>query len=206
MVKNKKKISVIVAIFLIAVIGIGATLAYLSDTANTVTNAFTVGDVEAETWEKVPGGEDGLVDNEEGFTYEDMVPGVAMDKAPYVKVLADSVDAYVYANVTGLNGVIQIMYGENEGFNTDDWTAVDVDEFGNGLYRYNDIVESNAADVSTTCVFDFVKLNRGIENGDDGLTLDGESVTADDLIIQGFVIQAAGLTIDEADDAALAAF
>ncbi|MDL2249597.1 SipW-dependent-type signal peptide-containing protein [Lachnospiraceae bacterium OttesenSCG-928-J05] len=206
MVKNKKKISVIVAIFLIAVIGIGATLAYLSDTANTVTNAFTVGDVEAETWEKVPGGEDGLVDNEEGFRYEDMVPGVAMAKAPYVKVLADSVDAYVYANVTGLNGVIQIMYGENEGFNTDDWTAVAVDQFGNGLYRYNDIVESNAADVPTTCVFDFVKLNRGIENGDDGLTLDGESVTADDLKIQGFVIQAAGIDIDEADKAAAAAF
>ncbi|MGF7002717.1 putative ribosomally synthesized peptide with SipW-like signal peptide [Lachnospiraceae bacterium PFB1-21] len=206
MVKNKKKISVIVAIFLIAVIGIGATLAYLSDTANTVTNAFTVGDVEAETWEKVPGGEDGLVDNEEGFSYEDMVPGVAMDKAPYVKVLADSVDAYVYANVTGLNGVIQIMYGENEGFNTDDWTAVDVDQFGNGLYRYNAIVESNAANVSTTCVFDFVKLNRDIENGDDGLTLEGKPVTADDLIIQGFVIQAAGIDIDEADKAAAAAF
>ncbi|MGF7011140.1 putative ribosomally synthesized peptide with SipW-like signal peptide [Lachnospiraceae bacterium PF1-22] len=206
MVKNKKKISVIVAIFLIAAIGIGATLAYLSDTANTVTNAFTVGDVEAETWEKVPGGEDGLVDNEEGFSYEDMVPGVAMDKAPYVKVLADSVDAYVYANIKGLNGVIQIMYGENEGFNTDDWTAVAVDQFGNGLYRYNAIVESNTANVSTTCVFDFVKLNRDIENGDDGLTLDGESVTADDLIIQGFVIQAAGIDIDEADKAALAAF
>ena len=41
--KNKKALKLIGALALVATVGVGATLAYLTDKSNIVTNSFTVG-------------------------------------------------------------------------------------------------------------------------------------------------------------------
>ena len=43
--KNKKLLTTLGAVALLGAIGVGSTLAYLTDTTGTVTNTFTVGNV-----------------------------------------------------------------------------------------------------------------------------------------------------------------
>ncbi|NLC39817.1 MAG: hypothetical protein GX763_02745 [Clostridiaceae bacterium] len=82
---KKRILTVSLLLALAAILIIGATIAYFTDTTDTKTNTFTVGkvkiDLEEPKWEDVTA---------------TLMPGVSFDKDPTITVLADSQDAYVF--------------------------------------------------------------------------------------------------------------
>lgn len=105
---NKKKVlAMVTALALVAVVGIGATLAYFTDKAD-IQNVITMGHVDISLTENkvekdadgeyVPVGETELT--EEGLTFEDVVPGQTVPKNPTITVEEDSENCYVRATLT----------------------------------------------------------------------------------------------------------
>ena len=105
---NKKKVlAMVTALALVAVVGIGATLAYFTDKAD-IQNVITMGHVDINLTENkvekdadgeyVPVGETELT--EEGLTFDDVVPGQTVPKNPTITVEEDSENCYVRATVT----------------------------------------------------------------------------------------------------------
>lgn len=110
MKKSKKLIVLIVAVALIAAVGVGSTLAYLTSKSDTVTNTFTVG--------KYP--DNALVIKEHAVTqntdgdyvadtaevtsnaYNDILPGVKLDKDPFLRLAANSPTSYLFMKASGL--------------------------------------------------------------------------------------------------------
>lgn len=89
---------------LLVSLSVGATLAYLTSTAD-VTNTFTVGNVEIKLDEATVDPETGKAKipanrTEDGNQLVRMVPGRKIDKDPTVTVLAGSEDCYVRVKVT----------------------------------------------------------------------------------------------------------
>lgn len=98
----KKKLVVITSIVAILALAVGGILAYLTSTAS-VTNTFTVGDVEI-TLDEAVVDENGkaLADGsrtDEGNEYH-LIPGLEYDKDPTVTVAAGSEESYVRMLVT----------------------------------------------------------------------------------------------------------
>lgn len=98
---NKKKAAILISsLAIIAVLVIGGTLAYFTDTDN-AQNVFTLGKVTGEITENT---EAGTVDGhpvkpgtptEDGISYDKIVPGDWLSKEPRVNLTGDSEDAYV---------------------------------------------------------------------------------------------------------------
>lgn len=87
---NKKKIGTgLLALGLVAVVGIGGSLAWFTDQQN-VTNKFETGFIDASIKEEGPDGE-----TTEGIEYEDVKPGDKLDKKVTVSLEEDSGDAWV---------------------------------------------------------------------------------------------------------------
>ena len=100
---NKRKLTALVAsLSLVAVVGIGATLAYFTDNASTQ-NIVTMGHVDISLTEnEVTKNENGdyIVDDtkpvtEEGLVFDGVLPGDTIPKNPTINLLDGSVDAYV---------------------------------------------------------------------------------------------------------------
>jgi len=91
---------------LVAVVSIGGTIAWLTDTTDAVVNTFTESDVEIKLTET------DLTDNthKEGVenSYQ-MVPGNTIVKDPMVTVLADSEECYVFVRVVKENNFDNFM-------------------------------------------------------------------------------------------------
>lgn len=100
---NKRKlIALVTSLSLVAVVGIGATLAYFTDNAS-AQNVVTMGHVDISLTEnEVTKDENGdyIVDDtkpvtEEGLEFEGVLPGDTIPKNPTINLLEGSVDAYV---------------------------------------------------------------------------------------------------------------
>ena len=94
---KKKTIALIIAMCLLIGGAIGGVVAWLIDTTDTVTNTFSVGDINIEISET---GMSGLTKD---FHY---VPGKKIDKEPKVTVKADSENAYVFLKVVVENNEV----------------------------------------------------------------------------------------------------
>ncbi len=94
--KNKKVITCLVAAALVGTIGIGATLAYLQDSTEVITNTFTIGDVEIDLDEPSWDPDDA----------EDMKPGATVDKNPLVTNVGQT-DAFIGVSVTGVEAMAE---------------------------------------------------------------------------------------------------
>ena len=104
---NAKKILVaLLAVVMIVGCTIGGTLAWLSATTNTVTNTFTVGDVNIDLRETVEGTEKsaklGEVKNENFH----IVPGVTQAKDPKVVVEANSENSWVFVQIKEVHNTV----------------------------------------------------------------------------------------------------
>ncbi len=100
--KKKNLLMMALSLCLVAVIAVGGTLAYLSDTAASVTNTFSFGSIDVTLSEDKPdatGNETITANEENGYSYKNVVPGQPLNKAPKLTVTT-SVDAYVFARVT----------------------------------------------------------------------------------------------------------
>lgn len=101
--KKKNVLMMALSLCLVAVIAVGGTLAYLSDTDGAVTNTFQFAagiDVTLSEDEPEPVKNETITPNsDKGYDYTNVVPGQELNKAPKLTVTT-SVDAYVFARVT----------------------------------------------------------------------------------------------------------
>jgi len=227
--KTKALLMVLCALMLVVASVLG-TIAYLTDT-ETVTNTFTVGNVQIKLDEaKVK--ENGEVESEsgseerttEGNAYH-LLPGHTYVKDPTVTVLGGSEESYVRMMVTvnfseeldaifapnGAN-LINIFYGYDE----TEWSLYDVTEDAENNvrtyeFRYKDTVAKAATDTALDPLFDKIIVPQFVDNEDlaslveYGTDKDGNTVIVDQFTISitAHAIQADGF---EDDDAAWAAF
>lgn len=97
--QNKKALTAIASVCLLAVVGVGSTLAYFTDSAQT-TNVATMGHVDVTLTETDSSGEI----TGEGLVFEDVLPGQTVEKDPTVTILEGSLDAYVRVHMDVVTG------------------------------------------------------------------------------------------------------
>ena len=139
--KNKKLVAAVAAVCLVAVMGVGATLAYFSSVTEAVTNTFTVGNVKIDVKEPHWDPEDG----------KNLQPGASVEKDPVI-VNTGAADGYVMMQVSGMDDMAAL--GFHADFDAANWTLVDengnkIDTNGktdlqDGFYVYNSIVAKGA--------------------------------------------------------------
>lgn len=132
--RAKKSVSMKVVVLLLAAVllvggAVGGTLAWLIASTNTITNTFTVGDIDIDLTETVDhqslSALTSAVTND-GFK---MIPGTDLDKDPKVTVKANSEDCWLFIKVTAENGVALNGQSTENDYITytmaDGWEAVD---------------------------------------------------------------------------------
>ena len=100
--KKRNLLISLLSLALVAVIGVGATLAYFTDKTETKVNTFTTGKVGISIIDKTEP-EEGEVagnPNDNGIAYDEVMPGDVLSKIVGVNTDADSADAYVAIRVT----------------------------------------------------------------------------------------------------------
>lgn len=184
---RKKKISLVVSLVLIAAIGIGATLAYLTANTGTLTNKFTVGptEIEAEILETDLDGE-GFTDI--GNDYE-LLPGEDAVKDPFVRITSDF-STYVFVRVTGLDALTGKITAD---IPANGWVRVGgaAGETIDGVYRAPEVLPAGE-NVDTPRLFTTVTLATSAVG----------TTTLEDIVLTGYAIQAEHLA--ETPDASIA--
>lgn len=200
--KKKNFLTILLSLALVAVIGVGATLAYLTDNTQTVNNKFAFDDIEITLKENasVPAGQSYLIrenkdntvadttpieDSDVGVVYSDILPGATVEKNPYITVSESNAHAYVYAYVTGVADPLTVV-AWSEG-----WTEVETDLTGTLLRRE---VAKDAA--GSYDIFTQVQV---------ATTANGEE-TLNDISIEAYAHQADNVELAVADAAAIAYF
>lgn len=190
--KNTKLLTTLGAVALIGAIGVGSTLAYLSDKTGTVTNTFTVGNVTFDDDNDLGSGlrESAVVRDKESKAYVDndgdnkwtvisneyknLVAGETVYKDPTVIMGADSEDAWVFAKITNTDNAAfaEIAWSA-------DWVKVDSLSDENAVvYAKKDIIKAGEA----STIFSSVTMDTAI---------DGDTVIPT-IEVKAFAIQAAG--------------
>lgn len=122
--KNIRKLAL--ALGLVALIGVGSTLAYLTD-KDSKTNTFTMGKVGISLTEPE------YSKNHPDYTVKNVIPGNTITKDPTVTVATDSADCYIR---------VKVSLSSSNGLNPDIYNQLletDVD----GNYKYLDINEND---------------------------------------------------------------
>ncbi len=208
---NKKKIlSLALVVCVAAILAIGGTLAYFTDT-DSKTNTFTVGNVEITLNEKDAEGNDFVQDQK-------LYPGTKTQnniaKVVTVTNNEDSEDAYLWVEIwipsalddgddnspsaPGLGNSLHFNYpaGVVEtkatflGSKTIDGVAY------NGYVHYIKDDKAYAAEETTTALLDQVYMDKGVVQGEEGyLLIDGETDYTGpwDIVVNAVGIQAAGI-------------
>ena len=183
--KKTKLLTMLGAVALIGAIGVGSTLAYLSDTTDVVENTFTVGKVEIsldETDNDNLSG-DRVTENE----YTNMIPGTTYTKDPTVHVTNDSEDCYVFVKITGIkeienaDGTIAVVSTDEmltvNGFNANLEKVAGTED----IYKYTIKVEKVNQNDNDIKIFDSITLNKDVEGGE-----------PNEITVRAFAIQAGG--------------
>ena len=201
--KKTKLLTTLGAVALIGAIGAGSTLAYLTDTTETVTNTFTVGNVSFDDEfgsglreSKVERDENtGLYvdvdDAEDGTelrtvtenTYANLAAHEVVYKDPTVYMGENSLDAYLFVRIYNTSD----LAFEDIDINGENWSTIGEgrDEAGAYLdYVYNDAVKANGE----YTIFEHVTMGN-LGNGQD----------IPQIIIKASAVQYSGF--DDAKDA-----
>lgn len=146
--KNKKLVAGLVTVTLVAVLGVGATLAYFTDKEE-ATNVITMGHVDIELTEPNFDKDDTkpVKDN----IIENIVPGQTIDKDPTITLAEGSEDAYIRVKLDceftnaenkttklypySINKLIPVLDDENKNYNKD-WVLSD-----DGYYYYQKVLD-----------------------------------------------------------------
>ncbi len=135
-----KGMVMILALMLVVGLSVGGTLAWLTATAPTVTNTFTVGDINIDLWENDFVLSTNTLDTSKKVTAETeykVVPGGTSPKNPTLTVKAKSENCYVYVTVENNMKIGDATVATVDVQNT--WTQVATNA-NKTLYRYNSIV------------------------------------------------------------------
>ncbi len=198
---KKRTLILVLALALVFGIAVGGTIAYLTAKSEQVTNTFTVGNIKIKLEEHDDGTENGEV-----VTSRDDIkalPGAEIPKDPFVTVLANSEDCYVYVrvlnNMTGGAGT-NMQNVATPNIDTEHWTLVDGkwDDFGYGtvLYRYYKVVELSDVDQALEPLFTTVTISSSL-TAEQLATIDGKTI-----VLMAYAHQAANVDQDTADAAA----
>ena len=132
--RAKKSVSMKVVVLLLAAVllvggAVGGTLAWLIASTNTITNTFTVGDIDIDLTETVDHQSRSALTSavtNDGFK---MIPGTDLDKDPKVTVKSNSENCWLFIKVTAENGVALNGQSTKNDYITytmaDGWTPVD---------------------------------------------------------------------------------
>ena len=193
---------------LLVCVTVGATVAYLTS-SDTVTNTFTVGNVQIKLDEAKTNADGTLYDN--GKTRVDsnsykLLPGHTYNKDPMVTVLKGSESCYVKMTVTFSNAAeLDAIFAPSgadmtsifKGYDSTNWISKGnkEDETANTRtyeFWYNGTVAASDADVKLDALFDSITVPGTITN-DQLKTIDGMTIT-----VNAYAIQADGF-VDAAD-------
>lgn len=149
--KKKNLLTAAASLALVAVIGVGATLAYFTDKTDVKNNVFTTGSVDITLTDTSASEKATEVEN--GIVYEEVMPGDLLDKDVYVTVDKMSAPSYVGvfvsvdASTFGRPEAYDVMGLVNDAMMRADtmnnWTQypVSVGATDGVLYVYNQVVE-----------------------------------------------------------------
>ena len=199
MISKKKFISAILAISIVAALAVGGTLAYLTSVTDTVTNTFTVGDVEI-TMDEQKVTEAGVADGTTRQTTNSykLMPGHPYIKDPTIHVTNNKEDCYLFVKIN--NTISSLLITEN--------TTI-----GETTYKSiaDQLTENHWELVSgTTDIYQYVGTNGNavVSAGTDVVVFnnfvvksnaDVSGVTANDKIeLVACAVQADGLTLAQA--------
>ena len=228
--KNKKIMLSVVSGLLVAAVAVGGTLAYLSDTSNTVTNTFNVGsgyiddgehqglwldeiDIDGIDEEGNPAER-----TESGNEYGELLPGSVVVKDPTFHMTGGSVESYVIAKVTGVDAAEAAGYifknADGEvGFNSEwvkvantDGTKDSLENTEDGYYIYSSFETNAPVIVDATAVekgnnLDLTAMFNTVEL--DGALTDISSIEVQTVKVQGVAVQADNNTPDGALEVAV---
>ena len=208
--KKKNLLVSLLCLALVAVIGVGATLAYFTDKTDTKTNVFTTGKVNIELTDETDENGKGEYEydpdgNQTGIIYNDVMPGDKLAKRVALTVEEDSSNAHVgivvmideTANPSSeeLYALVDKAVNEKEKTVGDIWLdPQDVVMYQDGnlvqgkLYAYNPAItgwEKGVPAGTTLNLFDEIKIPTSWDNA--------YAHSVFDIKVQGYAIQADNL-------------
>ena len=203
---KKKLLIMSVAMVLVCAFAVGMTIAYLTD-HETVTNTFTVGNVQIKLDEAKVNPDGTLVPNAERVkanSYK-LIPGHTYTKDPTVTVLSGSESSYIKMTVTFTKAdALDDIFapGANltsifNGYDSTNWIYKGNTENTSAKTRtyefwYKEAVAAPDADVALDALFDSITVPRTITN-DQLATIQGMTIT-----VNAYAIQADGFSSPEA--------
>lgn len=160
-----KTMILVLAVMLIVGCTIGGTLAWLTAKTQTVTNTFTVGDINislTETWNT-----DTNNDDENDAWQAKLIPGTPYTKDPVVTVKANSEDCYLFVKFEEINNPSTYLTYTSLLATTEGWTKLTgVTGVDNVWYR---VVNASATDQSWSLLKDNqVTVKETIVKGNPG--------------------------------------
>lgn len=168
--KNKKLLVAAASTALVAVVGIGATLAYFTD-SDDATNVVTMGHVDIDLTET---SEDGKATSitDDGITFDNVMPGDDISKVPTITLEDGSRDAWIRMQMsvvpTETNGISQDKLYELESLlradivDGGDWYYSEAD----GYYYYNQPLANTEGGIKSVDFFENVHIPEGWTNND----------------------------------------
>ena len=190
--KKKNLLMMALSLCLVAVVAVGGTLAYLSDSDGTLTNTFKFADnIQVDVYEYTPGGNE---KDQDGYAYNNLVVGEKLKKDVDVDITT-GVETYLFINIKSVGDGTPVELGTVNSA----WTPVQTDDKGYGIYRLTNNVSETTTDID---VFDTVTVPE-IDSVDDGQYADAK---LNDVVIDVFAMQANGYDADAAKAEAVKAF
>lgn len=213
--KKKCLVTMAATLALVGTVGAGATLAYMTAKTNEVRNTFTFAEagigialdecvVDAVTNKAVADGGR----TSQGQSYQNIVPGMIIDKDPTVTILANSLNCNVFASVTNANGNNGLSITD---FGTDAWKVINPADYGLEAADEDTIYYVYQGDFGTGEVEDndaFVVVPCDAENATvledifETITISAE--LTEETEFSDIVIKAAAVQADSCTDAAAA--
>ena len=166
--KKKNLLISLLSLALVAVIGVGATLAYFTDKTDVKNNVFTTGMVDITLTDTSDS--EKATETETGIFFDEVMPGDLLDKDVYITVDKDSAPAYVGAfvsvdyshfsrpdayDVMGLVNDAMMRAGTMNNWNT---YYVSVGSTDGVLYVYNQVVEPDDANDVVLDLFSDIQI------------------------------------------------
>ena len=217
MKKTHKMRKIMLALFsamLLVCVTVGATVAYLTS-SDTVTNTFTVGNVQIKLDEAKANADGSLVEGAarvKANAYK-LLPGHTYNKDPMVTVLSGSESCYVKMTVTfSKAAALDAIFAPNganmtsifNGYDNTNWIYKgNTEDTGKNTrtyeFWYKDTVDAANGDVALDALFDSITVPGNITN-DQLKTIEGMTIT-----VNAYAIQADGFANAEAAWAAYGA-
>lgn len=203
----KKTLTVIIALVLVVVMSVAGTVAYLTS-SDTVTNTFTVGNVQIKLDEAKANLDGTLVegaDRVKANSYK-LIPGHTYNKDPMVTVLKGSESSYVKMTVTFTKASeLDAIFAPNgaemtsifNGYDSANWiykgnTEDTVKNTRTYEFWYKEAVAAPTADVALDALFDSITV-PGTITKEQLATIEGMTIT-----VNAYAIQADGFANEEA--------